>query len=148
MKNHSEEWFNRWEQRIHEPFKNTKIYNYLPAIVFIVIFIVSKDYYHGWQSLLLSIVDISIFFRFQEFTVLFLLDALVWLIKLIIQIIALFFFIKSFVNIARCKYYEAVFYDQSADYLGSARAVTFTGPPGCGKCMQRQVGPNVVAPEV
>lgn len=129
---HSDRWFSRWERRINEPFRNTLLYNCIPGISFIVIFLVTKDYYHGWQAFLLSILDISIFFRFSTSWT-FILDVLLWIFAFIVQVISLYLFIRSFVNIGRCKYYESVFYSQSADYLGSARAVTFTGPPGCGK---------------
>lgn len=132
MKRHDEKWHRRWERRIHEPFKNTTFYNYIPTLTFIVLFFLTKDYYHGWKQLLFSFLDISIFFRIEK-TVAFLVDVLVWALGVAVQIVALVFMIKSFVNIGRCRYYKRLSQKQSGNYLGSARAVTFTGPPGCGK---------------
>lgn len=132
MKTHSDEWFARQQARLLEPYKNTRRYNYIPAVVFVAAYFVTKDYYHGWQNLLYSFLDVSIFFRWR-WEVSFIADVVLWLVALVVQIVALVFFIKTFVNVVRCKYYENVARVQAMDYLGSARVVTLTGVPGCGK---------------
>lgn len=132
MTKHNEGWFLKQESRLREPFKNTKLYNFIPNIIFIVLYIATKDYYHGWQALAFSILDVSIFLR-VELTWHFALEFLIWLIVFAVQLLALFFMVKSIVNLIRCKYYVNVSQAQADDYLGSARAVTFTGAPGCGK---------------
>ncbi|MBO5046735.1 MAG: hypothetical protein J6C93_07725 [Clostridia bacterium] len=129
---HSEKWHERKKARLREPFKNTKRYNYIPTWIFIFIYIITKDYYHGWAAFGLSFLDVSIFFRL-ELSWAFLFDALGWAIGTAAQVVAAVFMIKSFKNIIACKHYVNVSLDQAEDYLGSARAVTFTGPPGCGK---------------
>ncbi len=131
-KEHSEKWYEKWNARLLRPFGNTRIYNYLPSIIFLVVYMALKDYYHGWQAFLLSFLNISIFWKI-ELTWKFIPKVILWAIGLSAQIIAMVYMIKSFKIIAQVKYYEEVSRRQACDYLGSSRAVNFAGPPGVGK---------------
>ena len=137
-KKHSEAWFARQEALLNEPFRNTKRYYYLPTFIFIAVFFITKDYYHGWQSWLLSFLNASISYR--TWTVALLRDvgawlpsAIFWFVSVLAQYVSYRFMVKSFANIFLCRYYTNKAYSQMADYLGSAREVTCIGPPGCGK---------------
>lgn len=131
-KRHSEAWFNRQEAQLREPFRNTKLYCCLPTFLFILIFFATKDYYHGWKQLLLSFLNISFAFR-AELTWGYLLDVLLNLPLIALQIVALYYAVKSTVHIAMYRHYKRVALAQMSDYLGAARAITFVGAPGCGK---------------
>ena len=98
MKTHSDEWFARQKTRLLEPYKNTRRYNYIPAAIFLAVYFATKDYYHGWQNLLYSFLDVSIFFRWR-WEVSFIAEAVFWALALAVQIAALVFFIKTFVNV-------------------------------------------------
>lgn len=51
----------------------------------------------------------------------------------ILRILSLVLIPKALIDVVLYKYYKTIWENQSADYLGSVRAVTFVGAPGCGK---------------
>ncbi len=132
MKEHSEKWFLKRDKHLKDPFRNTKKYNYIPTVVFIVIFFIAKDYYHGWLSFGLSFLSISVFFH-ASLTWAWFVELMLWLPLLTVQIVAGYYAIKSFANISLAKYYFNKSLNQASDYLGSLRSVTLVGSPGCGK---------------
>ena len=132
MKEHSEKWFLKRDKHLKDPFRNTKKYNYIPTVVFIVIFFITKDYYHGWLSVGLSFLSISVFFH-ASLTWAWFVELMLWLPLLTVQIVAGYYAIKSFANISLAKYYVNKSLNQASDYLGSLRSVTLVGSPGCGK---------------
>lgn len=132
MKEHSEKWFQKRDKHLKDPFRNTKQYNYIPTMLFLVAFLLAKDYYHGWVSFGLSFLSISVFFH-VSWTWAWFVELMFWFPLMGAQIVAGYFAIKSFANISRAKFYINKALDQSSDYLGSLRSVTLVGAPGCGK---------------
>jgi len=122
------------ERRKTESFKNTRFYLRfwsLCALVYLLSYFITKNYYQGWKGVLCSFFDYTLFLHKRwEWTVLLHIG------KVILQIGGIVFLVISLVNLFRhgkAKYLEEVYYAQTAGYMEHQHSECCTGPPGAGK---------------
>lgn len=122
------------EKLSRESFKNTRRYMRFfstLSLLFVISFLATRDWYHGWYGILCTFFDVSVFDGMQ-------FDwSLIWEFgKLFFQLGMLIVFVFAFINIfKRCqaKHYERRYYAQAATCMENQHSVCFTGPPGSGK---------------
>lgn len=123
------------ERRRTESFKNTRFYCrfwVLLALAYLLGYFLTRDYYHGWYGVLCTFFDVSVFNGIRADW------SLVWKIgKLLLQLGGILLIVFSVITLfkkgIKAKYFEFVYYGQSAGYMENQHSVCCTGPPGAGK---------------
>ena len=122
------------EKLSRESFKNTRRYMRFfstLSLLFVISFLATRDWYHGWYGILCTFFDVSVFDGMQ-----FDWSLICEFGKLFFQLGMLIAFVFAFINIfKRCqaKHYERRYYAQAATCMENQHSVCFTGPPGSGK---------------
>lgn len=114
---HSEKFFMRWENRLKEPFKNTRFYNLVPLFALLAI-------------LLPTVATCITVFVFAARKIIISLPTLI--IAIIICVVTFLILIKPIKNGAAYAINVERFNNQD-DYIKGGHAALFSGPPGTGK---------------